>query len=69
MLNFSFPKGGGGSNAGWSSPVARKAHNLEVAGSNPAPATSFPRGVGVADADNPGGFCLQCRGRNWQVAV
>src|SRR3989344_7716079 len=25
--------------AGWSSPVARKAHNLEVAGSNPAPAT------------------------------
>ena len=26
--------------AGWSSPVAREAHNLEVAGSNPAPATS-----------------------------
>jgi hypothetical protein len=27
--------------AGWSSPVARQAHNLEVAGSNPAPATTF----------------------------
>ncbi len=26
--------------AGWSSQVARKAHNLEVAGSNPAPATN-----------------------------
>lgn len=24
--------------AGWSSPVARQAHNLKVAGSNPAPA-------------------------------
>lgn len=29
-------------NAGWSSPVAREAHNLEVAGSNPAPAISRP---------------------------
>jgi predicted GIY-YIG superfamily endonuclease len=27
--------------AGWSSLVARKAHNLEVAGSNPAPATNL----------------------------
>ena len=27
--------------AGWSSPVARQAHNLKVAGSNPAPATKF----------------------------
>ena len=26
--------------AGWSSLVAREAHNLEVVGSNPAPATS-----------------------------
>ena len=26
-------------NAGWSSQVARQAHNLKVAGSNPAPAT------------------------------
>ncbi|MGX1494980.1 hypothetical protein ACSSV1_000001, partial [Labrenzia sp. MBR-25] len=34
-------------NAGWSSPVARQAHNLKVAGSNPAPATkqkSRPKG-------------------------
>jgi hypothetical protein len=28
-------------NAGWSSPVARQAHNLKVLGSNPSPATSF----------------------------
>src|SRR3546814_8974765 len=28
--------------AGWSSPVARQAHNLKVAGSNPAPATNPP---------------------------
>jgi hypothetical protein len=27
--------------AGWSSPVARQAHNLKVAGSNPAPATKI----------------------------
>ena len=39
-------------NAGWSSPVARQAHNLKVAGSNPAPATKFhnslvPQGAGL----------------------
>ena len=27
--------------AGWSSLVARQAHNLKVAGSNPAPATNY----------------------------
>ena len=27
--------------AGWSSLVARKAHNLEVGGSNPSPATNL----------------------------
>jgi hypothetical protein len=27
--------------AGWSSPVARQAHNLKVVGSNPTPATIF----------------------------
>ena len=27
--------------AGWSSPVARRAHNPKVAGSNPAPATKI----------------------------
>ena len=26
--------------AGWSSPVARQAHNLKVVGSNPTPATT-----------------------------
>ena len=31
--------------AGWSSPVARQAHNLKVAGSNPAPATKFTRQI------------------------
>ena len=30
-------------NAGWSSPVARQAHNLKAAGSNPAPATKPKR--------------------------
>src|SRR5271165_2019735 len=29
--------------AGWSSPVARQAHNLKAAGSNPAPATNQSR--------------------------
>jgi predicted GIY-YIG superfamily endonuclease len=28
--------------AGWSSPVARQAHNLKVPGSNPGPATNLP---------------------------
>src|SRR4051812_2624351 len=32
-----------GNVAGWSSPVARQAHNLKVAGSNPAPATTENR--------------------------
>ena len=27
--------------AGWSSPVARQAHNLKVTGSNPVPAPKF----------------------------
>ena len=30
-----------GTVAGWSSPVARQAHNLKAAGSNPAPATNL----------------------------
>ena len=29
--------------AGWSSPVARQAHNLKVTGSNPVPATKILR--------------------------
>src|SRR3569623_1775805 len=35
-----FPAFGVETGAGWSSPVARQAHNLKVAGSNPAPATN-----------------------------
>ena len=31
-----------GTDAGWSSSVARRAHNPEVAGSNPVPATDNP---------------------------
>ena len=31
-----------GFDAGWSSPVARQAHNLKVVGSNPTPATIAP---------------------------
>ena len=30
-----------GIDAGWSSPVARQAHNLKVTGSNPVPATKM----------------------------
>lgn len=32
-------------NAGWSSPVARKAHNLEAVSSNLTPATNFRRAI------------------------
>jgi hypothetical protein len=44
--------------AGWSSPVARQAHNLKVAGSNPAPATISGLTVSAADLDGrfPGRF-------------
>ena len=42
--------------AGWSSPVARQAHNLKVVGSNPTPAPKFnPR------AFWPGVFCVWAR--------
>jgi hypothetical protein len=37
--------------AGWSSPVARQAHNLKAAGSNPAPATKLsPSDQGISPA-------------------
>ena len=51
--------------AGWSSPVARQAHNLKAAGSNPAPATNFsfltPQSPVFCNSsfirgNNPGGF-------------
>ena len=33
--------------AGWSSPVARRAHNPKVASSNLAPATKSPKGLPI----------------------
>src|SRR5688572_9046235 len=45
--------------AGWSSPVARQAHNLKVAGSNPAPATNailFNRNPASPPGASLGGF-------------
>jgi hypothetical protein len=36
-----FREGGQWFIAGWSSPVARQAHNLKVTGSNPVPATKI----------------------------
>ena len=42
--------------AGWSSPVARQAHNLKVAGSNPAPATK--KALSNAAIRLDGGFLL-----------
>jgi ATP-dependent DNA ligase len=46
--------------AGWSSPVARQAHNLKVAGSNPAPATNIQAAFGRL-------FC--CLRRWWPMAM
>ena len=48
--------------AGWSSSVARWAHNPEVAGSNPVPATNV---ISQEIGDKPGplcgfGFCRFC---------
>src|SRR5438552_15492292 len=44
-----------GYDAGWSSLVARQAHNLKAAGSNPAPATKFlgaDRGIDLRNCDS-----------------
>jgi hypothetical protein len=46
--------------AGWSSPVARQAHNLKVVGSNPAPATSFHRTVCNQSRPTRGGLFALC---------
>ena len=43
--------------AGWSSPVARQAHNLKVVGSNPTPATNFPHRSPPYAPPNSGAFC------------
>jgi hypothetical protein len=34
--------------AGWSSPVARQAHNLKVIGSNPIPATKIDKNPAIS---------------------
>ena len=45
-------------NAGWSSPVARQAHNLKVAGSNPAPATNITNFQKTLASGWPTSSCL-----------
>src|SRR5262249_4437280 len=49
--------------AGWSSPVARQAHNLNVVGSNPTPATTL-----ICSAESrstwPGFFLPSAKGQN-----
>ena len=45
-----------GRDAGWSSPVAREAHNLEVVGSNPAPAIPLWKTLGNKPLGNKGFF-------------
>ena len=45
-------------NAGWSSPVARQAHNLKVAGSNPAPATNITNSQKTLEPGWPTSSCL-----------
>jgi hypothetical protein len=55
-------------NAGWSSPVARQAHNLKVVGSNPAPATKLKPLKTLVKTEPPqGGFLLTSAQmvRNW----
>ena len=48
--------------AGWSSPVARQAHNLKVVGSNPTPAPKFKGLAGNGEA-----FLLAWRAGDLQV--
>ena len=48
--------------AGWSSPVARQAHNLKVRGSNPLPATTFtelPHGSSKTPVEPPARFGMR----------
>ena len=50
--------------AGWSSPVARQAHNLKVAGSNPAPATNIQKNAFTAIRLDGGFFASSGNGRS-----
>ena len=54
--------------AGWSSPVARQAHNLKVTGSNPVPAPKSPNHHPITPrANRSGRFCVR-RG-DWHAAT
>ena len=53
-----FSEGSQRFNAGWSSPVARQAHNLKVIGSNPIPATKYEAPAILIDCR---GFLLSLR--------
>ena len=44
--------------AGWSSPVARQAHNLKVTGSNPVPATKNTNDIRYLQSAPRGGVCV-----------
>ena len=44
--------------AGWSSPVARQAHNLKVTGSNPVPATKSAIYIYYLHSAPRGAFCV-----------
>lgn len=46
-------------NAGWSSQVARQAHNLKVTGSNPVPATKIPLYYNTIRPATKRGFLLR----------
>jgi hypothetical protein len=54
--------------AGWSSPVARQAHNLKVIGSNPIPATNFLHGY-QWDGPPLAGFFMACAERKTKTIV
>ena len=58
-------------NAGWSSPVARRAHNPKVGGSNPPPATSPPetRRRSTPRGHKPRGVSLSRAHVGWPRAV
>ena len=51
--------------AGWSSPVARQAHNLKVIGSNPIPATKLRRQVKDLAALPFLRLCLEPASKHW----
>ena len=54
--------------AGWSSPVARQAHNLKAAGSNPAPATkSYRPNHNHPPSEMTAGDCVRRNAKGAQI--